>query len=621
MIPILYDQTEKEFKTNGVGRLSDAISCIVHERKNDAYELDLSYPVTGKYFNELKPGRIIFATHDNSQKPQPFDIVSVSSPSRGEVKVVAEHISRRLKGVLTKLNRLWFSTSDTVSLFFNDLNDKTENGYIIGACPFAFHTNITDAKSGYSPKQDAFTSVYDHLMDTQYGLLSVEHGAGTKGEYEFDVFDVHLNKERGTYNGIKMRTGKNVKTLTVDSNNKNVVTGVLAFWHGNDPMKGIDRTITISGDTASVLDKNDFGSTADILTSGVSLPYQKVVPLDLSSKFSYPPTIDQIRQEAQFYLDQQREFYMADSASYSIDLVYNSNNTAELQSADLCDWVMVEDVTLRVQKKLQVTEVWYDTLRNRYTSMSVGVLPKTFKQLVHKENKPVNQKADNVQAQVKDLAAKTDVENKVYPTDYDPAHPENWKPSGGAMVDKDGNQVEQVATINRRPVFVKTVGGGGSSCDLHLCEAVRPFIITQADLLKVFTDYHDVSLCYKSSTSQAQTFVGREVANTIKRIIVVDEFVGENVDFIVKEKTWTTVVLHDVILETTISDGSENDLRFSGDLIIQIRKVGHDAEYQIRQYTSVDRYTSGKSCVLIARVQAGAPFMSLKTLISDVSAS
>ena len=175
MIPILYDQTEKEFKTNGVGRLSDAISCIVHERKNDAYELDLSYPVTGKYFNELKPGRIIFATHDNSQKPQPFDIVSVSSPSRGEVKVVAEHISRRLKGVLTKLNRLWFSTSDTVSLFFNDLNDKTENGYIIGACPFVFHTNITDAKSGYSPKQDAFTSVYDHLMDTQYGLLSVEH--------------------------------------------------------------------------------------------------------------------------------------------------------------------------------------------------------------------------------------------------------------------------------------------------------------------------------------------------------------------------------------------------------------------------------------------------------------
>lgn len=627
MIPILYDQTEKEFKTNGIGRLSDAISCIVHERKNDAYELDLSYPVTGKYFNELKPGRIIFATHDNSQKPQPFDIVSVSSPSRGEVKVVAEHISRRLKGVLTKLNRLWFSTSDTVSLFFNDLNDKTENGYIIGACPFLFHTNITDAKSGYSPKQDAFTSVYDHLMDTQYGLLSVEHGAGTKGEYEFDVFDVHLNKERGTYNGIKMRTGKNVKTLTVDSNNKNVVTGVLAFWHGNDPMKGIDRTITISGDTASVLDKNDFGSTADILTSGVSLPYQKVVPLDLSSKFSYPPTIDQIRQEAQFYLDQQREFYMADSASYSIDLVYNSNNTAELQSADLCDWVMVEDVTLRVQKKLQVTEVWYDTLRNRYTSMSVGVLPKTFKQLVHKENKPVNQKADNVQAQVKDLAAKTDVENKVYPTGYDPKHPENWKNPGGALTDKDGNAVEQVATINRRPVFVKTVGGGGgSSCDLHLRMPFEDFVFEQAELQKVFTDYHDVKLCYKSETSATQKFIGSQVAQTIKRIVVSSPTsrMNNTSTFILKGNTWTTVVIHDVMLETTIKDGSSADMKFIGDLRLSMKKLGNEGnevDVLIEQFTAIDEYCKGQICILTARVQSGFPFLPLKKMVSPVTPS
>ena len=458
-------------------------------------------------------------------------------------------------------------------------------------------------------------------MDTQYGLLSVEHGAGTKGEYEFDVFDVHLNKERGTYNGIKMRTGKNVKTLTVDSNNKNVVTGVLAFWHGNDPMKGIDRTITISGDTASVLDKNDFGSTADILTSGVSLPYQKVVPLDLSSKFSYPPTIDQIRQEAQFYLDQQREFYMADSASYSIDLVYNSNNTAELQSADLCDWVMVEDVTLRVQKKLQVTEVWYDTLRNRYTSMSVGVLPKTFKQLVHKENKHVNQKADNVQAQVKDLAAKTDVENKVYPTDYDPAHPENWKPSGGAMVDKDGNQVEQVATINRRPVFVKTVGGGGSSCDLSLCIASDSFVIYQAELLKVFTDYHDVKLCYKGATSPAQTFIGSQVATTIKRIVVseLSEQFPACSNFILKEKTWTTAVLHGVMLETTIKDGNNTNMKFFGDLRLSMKKVGTSVDVLIEQFTSIDEHCKGQTCILTARVQAGFPFLPIRKLVAVVT--
>lgn len=620
MIPILYKQSEKAFKSNGIGRLADATSCIAHERRNEAFDLEMMYPSAGRYAQELKVGRIILATHDNSRKPQAFDIVSVRAESNGQIRVTGEHISRRLKGILTKLNRMWWTELDTVQLFFKDLNDKTSTGYIIGACDFTFHTDVSNAKRGYSPKSSSFISVFDHLTDAQYGLLSVENGVGVDADYRWDMYDVSLLKQRGTYRGVKMRTGKNVKTLTVEENNKHLVSGVLAFWHGNDPITGKDRTVTITGDMASVEDKTDFGKPEDILLSGEQLPYQRVEVLDISSKFSYPPKPEQVRAEAQFYLDQQNEFYAKGSSSYAVDLAYDTTGTAEMQTADLCDWVMVEDVGMRVQKKLQVTEVWYDTLRDRYTSMTVGLLPRTFKQLVHKESAPVNQKSDNLTSQVKDLAEKTDVENKTYPTDYDPKHPENWKPSGGAMVDKDGNQVEQVATINRRPVFVKTVGGG-SSCDFHLCESVRPFIITQADLLKVFTDYHDVSLCYKSSTSQAQTFVGREVANTIKRIIVVDEFVGENVDFIVKEKTWTTVVLHDVILETTISDGSENDLRFSGDLIIQIRKVGHDAEYQIRQYTSVDRYASGKSCVLIARVQAGAPFMSLKTLISDVSAS
>ena len=34
MIPILYSETEREFKTNGIGRLVDAISCTVTEERN-----------------------------------------------------------------------------------------------------------------------------------------------------------------------------------------------------------------------------------------------------------------------------------------------------------------------------------------------------------------------------------------------------------------------------------------------------------------------------------------------------------------------------------------------------------------------------------------------------------
>lgn len=480
MIPILYKQSEKAFKSNGIGRLADATSCIAHERRNEAFDLEMTYPSAGRYAKELKVGRIILATHDNSRKPQAFDIVSVRAESNGQIRVTGEHISRRLKGILTKLNRMWWTELDTVQLFFKDLNDKTSTGYIIGACDFTFHTDVSNAKRGYSPKSSSFISVFDHLTDAQYGLLSVENGVGVDADYRWDMYDVSLLKQRGTYRGVKMRTGKNVKTLTVEENNKHLVSGVLAFWHGNDPITGKDRTVTITGDMASVEDKTDFGKPEDILLSGEQLPYQRVEVLDISSKFSYPPKPEQVRAEAQFYLDQQNEFYAKGSSSYAVDLAYDTTGTAEMQTADLCDWVMVEDVGMRVQKKLQVTEVWYDTLRDRYTSMTVGLLPRTFKQLVHKESAPVNQKSDNLTSQVKDLAEKTDVENKVYPTGYDPKHPESWTNPGGELTDAEGNKVEQVATINRRPVFVKTVGGsGGSSAPANsvLVQLVENFIV------------------------------------------------------------------------------------------------------------------------------------------------
>ena len=53
MKPILFDVNEKNFTTNGLGRLSDAISCTVTEERNGIYELALQYPITGRKYKEL----------------------------------------------------------------------------------------------------------------------------------------------------------------------------------------------------------------------------------------------------------------------------------------------------------------------------------------------------------------------------------------------------------------------------------------------------------------------------------------------------------------------------------------------------------------------------------------
>ena len=56
MIPILYEKTETAFTSNGLGRLSDCIRCIVTEGRNDIYEAEFDYPVAGAHFDDIQIG-------------------------------------------------------------------------------------------------------------------------------------------------------------------------------------------------------------------------------------------------------------------------------------------------------------------------------------------------------------------------------------------------------------------------------------------------------------------------------------------------------------------------------------------------------------------------------------
>ena len=104
MIPILYSETEREFKTNGIGRLVDAISCVVVEERNGQYELEMEYPVSGKLFSELKHSRVIGAIPSEDTGIQGFEIYKISKPINGIVTVNARHVSYRLSYVPTLLD-------------------------------------------------------------------------------------------------------------------------------------------------------------------------------------------------------------------------------------------------------------------------------------------------------------------------------------------------------------------------------------------------------------------------------------------------------------------------------------------------------------------------------------
>ena len=132
MIPILYRPEERDFTSNGIGRLNDCISCTVTEERNGIYELEFKYPITGKWFDWLvKNGGCIGVFHDDKHDIQPFDVYSYSAPINGIVTFYAHHISYRLNDVLLEP----FTVGSITSLMNSIPNHAVTN------CPFTFWTD------------------------------------------------------------------------------------------------------------------------------------------------------------------------------------------------------------------------------------------------------------------------------------------------------------------------------------------------------------------------------------------------------------------------------------------------------------------------------------------------
>ena len=92
MIPVLYEENETEYLSNGLGRLTDAISCTVHQERNGMYELSMQYPHEGIHADEITANRIIYAEPEFGKGPQPFVIREVDK-TLSLIQITARHRS------------------------------------------------------------------------------------------------------------------------------------------------------------------------------------------------------------------------------------------------------------------------------------------------------------------------------------------------------------------------------------------------------------------------------------------------------------------------------------------------------------------------------------------------
>ena len=269
MKPILFDKTDSAFTTQGLGRLSDAISCKVTEERNGAYELEMEYPIDGIHWGDVQVSRIIVAKPNDSSDPQAFRIYKITKPLKKQCMVFAEHISYQLSYIPVM--------PFTAQSFALALNAMVANA--AESCPFSVWTDKT-VLGDYAVK---VPTSFRALLGGQAGSILDVYGTA---EYEFDNYQIKAHLNRGTNRGVILRYGKNITDLTQEESIANTITGICPYWRSTD------------GDVLVTLPEEVLWSS-----NASNFPYARTVPMDFSSDFEDQPTEAQLRQKAQAYID------------------------------------------------------------------------------------------------------------------------------------------------------------------------------------------------------------------------------------------------------------------------------------------------------------------------------
>lgn len=348
MIPILFEKGTVDFTTQGIGRLVDCVSCTVTEERNGIYECQFTYPVNGRRFADIAEGRIIYCTHDDTRRPQPFDIYGRSAPLNGVVTFYAHHVSYRLSDIVVRP-----FTAEGIAQALAAIPQNTYN-----PCPFTFVTDKTDTGE----------FVVEHPVSARQVLSGMTNDILNSfggGEFEYDGFTVYVRSRRGTDTGVEIRYGKNLTDLTDDIDTSECYDAVVPYWF--DDSTGT----TVAGSV--------------VARDGVAVANAAVRPLDLSSSFTETPTAQQLEDAARAHLAATQPWVPSENIRVSFAQTWQTEDyrdLAQLQRVGLGDAVRVIYATLGVDASERVIKTTYNALLERYDEMELGQPQETFARII-----------------------------------------------------------------------------------------------------------------------------------------------------------------------------------------------------------------------------------------------
>lgn len=353
MIPILYEQDERDFTSGGICYLAECTSCVVTQERNGIFECEFIYPNTGPMYSEILEKRIIFVAHDETKVPQPFDIYARSAPIDGLVKFYAHHISYRLSNAVV-MPFTATSCADAIAKIQENTVTTDE---------FTFWTD-KETEGDYSIIQPG---IVREVLGGSEGSLLDRYG---RGDYEFDKFAVRLYRNKGTDTDVEIRFGKNMIEIEHKTNAEDTYNALVPYW--------IDES---TGELVVLPEGyvyHDDGS-----------PYLTAVPYAMNELFEEKPTVVEIRERAQGILDSSKAWEPTIEITVSFTRqrdIEDNGLLAPLQNVNLCDTLSIFYPELGVIGiRQRVVKTVYNTLLERYDEITLNQLSTTLSDLTSEQ--------------------------------------------------------------------------------------------------------------------------------------------------------------------------------------------------------------------------------------------
>lgn len=339
MIPCLYDSRETKFNHNGIGKLADAQSCIVTEKRNGSYELKLICPADGIHAEMLEEGNIILAKPSDTMQPQPFRIYKITTPIDGKLEVQARHISYQLNFITVSP----FSVSGCAGAV------QGLKSHAASDCPFSVWTDVASSAMFTVSVPASFRNCLGGMDGSVLDTFG--------GEFEWDRYTVKFHRARGADHNVHIVYGKNLTDFKMEKSIENTITGVHPYWVDNETQAVMELPEKV------------------VMVSRKSVPYQKITVLDCTSAFQEKPSEAALREYAQDYID--TTSLTEPEVDIKIDFIQLWNtpgyeDVVQAEQVSLCDTVHVYISKLGIEASSKVTETEYDSLLERYNSITLS---------------------------------------------------------------------------------------------------------------------------------------------------------------------------------------------------------------------------------------------------------